>query len=656
MLIRFSAEFEQQLSQWLDAQIVRPLDVALLRALPQAAVLPDSLLLYLMLASAQVAQGHLCLDLSAAADDPLQLLPVAQRQRRQAQLLTAFCQQYPPSQIAASLAQYPELIATDASQHKQPFVLKAQRLYLRRYANDEAVIADFIAGRRVADLTLRQQLQPEVLRTLLQQLFPANGTDIDWQQQACALAASSYFAVITGGPGTGKTTTVLKLLLLLVEQANLGLNIILAAPTGKAAARLTESLAQSRARLAETVPHLAHLLPHLPVRAQTVHRLLSPMPDGNGFRYNATQPLPADVVIVDEASMLDVSLFAALVRALPANCRLILLGDKDQLASVEAGAVLAEICRHAEAGGYSHATSQWLAGLTGVSLPERYLSALSDPLDQQVVMLRHSHRFGADSGIGMLARAVNQGDSHLATLFPKLTTSSVEGQPAEIAAVVLQPQQLAQQVSRHLTKLLQPYFACLQQTVNPDNMNEQAIALHQQFSRLQLLCAVRQGPAGVETINQALELHLQQQRLIGRHSGWYHGRPVIILQNDYGTGLMNGDIGICLAVAQEGKVELRVAFLQPDGSSGRAVRWFLPGRLPPLETAFALTVHKSQGSEFSHAILLLPPTDSPVLTRELVYTAITRAKQQFSLYLTDWQILSAAISRKIARRGGLRLE
>lgn len=656
MFIRFSAEVEQQLDQWLDAHILRALDVALLRALPQSASLPDFVLLYLMLASAQVAQGHLCLDLAGAADDPLQLLPVAQRQLRQTKLLFAFCRQHPPGEVATILAKYPELVATDATQHQQPFVLKGQRLYLRRYANDEAVIADFIASRRVADQTLRQQLQPTVLRTLLQQLFPANGSDIDWQQQACALAASSYFAVITGGPGTGKTTTVLKLLLLLVQQAEQGLNIILAAPTGKAAARLTESLAQSRARLAESVPHLAHLLAYLPVRAQTVHRLLRPKPDGSGFRYNVTQPLPADVVIVDEASMLDVSLFAALVRALPANCRLILLGDKDQLASVEAGAVLAEICRHAEAGGYSPETSQWLAELTGVSLPASFLSSLSDPLDQQVVMLRHSHRFGADSGIGMLARAVNQGDSQLAPLFSQLAASALAGQAAEIAVELLQPQQLAQQVSRKLTRLLQPYFDCLEDPVSPDDMDQRAILLHQQFSRLQLLCAVRQGPAGVETINQALELHLQQQRLIGRHSGWYHGRPVIILQNDYGTGLMNGDIGICLAVVQEGKVELRVAFLQPDGSSGTLVRWFLPGRLPPLETAFALTVHKSQGSEFSHAILLLPPADSPVLTRELVYTAITRAKQQFSLYLTDWQVLNAAIMRKIARRGGLRLE
>lgn len=656
MLVRFSADFEQQLSQWQQARLLRPLDVALLRALPQAAALPEPLVLYLMLASAQLAQGHLCLDLAGAAVEPLQLLPVAQRQRRHAQLLLKFCQQYPPADIAAALASYPALIATQTSQKTQPFVLKSQRLYLRRYANDEAVIADFISGRRLADQQLRQQLHPDKLRQLLQQLFPVKGSEIDWQQQACALAASCYFAVITGGPGTGKTTTVLKLLLLLLQQTPSGLNIVLAAPTGKAAARLTESLGQSRAQLGQAVPQLGHLMPLLPVRAQTVHRVLARKPDGSGFRFDANQPLPADVVIVDEASMLDVSLFAALVRALPPQCRLILLGDKDQLASVEAGAVLAEICRHAEAAGYSRLTAQWLAELTGSELPDCYLSPQPDALDQQVVMLRRSYRFGADSGIGQLARAVNQGDSQMQALFRQLAVPVSAGSAVEVSAELLLPQQLATQVSRKLSNLLQPYFQLLQLPVHVSNMDQQAIALHQQFVQLQLLCAVRQGPAGVETINQALEQQLLQQRLIGRHSGWYHGRPVIILQNDYGTGLMNGDIGICLAVEQEGKSELRVAFLQPDGSSGSAVRWFLPGRLPPLETAFALTVHKSQGSEFSHAILLLPPTDSPVLTRELIYTAITRAKQQFSLYLTDWQVLSDAVQRRIIRHGGLRLD
>ena len=657
MLLRFSSPFENQLSQWQQAQLLRPLGVALLRAMPQAETVPESLLLYLMLASAQLAQGHLCLDFVVASDDPLQLLPVALRQRPQARTLEQFCALHPPAQAAIQLLSYPALVSTDLQQTSQPFVLRANRLYLRRYAADEQSIAGFIAGRRDADLQLRQQLQPQALRQLLMLLFPSEGADVNWQQQACALAASSYFAVITGGPGTGKTTTVLKLLLLLLRQSASGLHIVLAAPTGKAAARLTESLTQSRLQLAQSLPQLADLLPQLPARAQTVHRLLAPKPDGSGFRFHAGQLLPADVVIVDEASMLDVTLFAALVRALPPQCRLILLGDKDQLASVEAGAVLAEICRHAEAGGYSQQTADWLAQLTGQTLPPAFLTAKPDALDQHVVMLRKSHRFNEHSGIGQLARAVNVGDNKAGMLFQPSAAVGAEtvAATADLQAILLSKDQLAQQVSVRMVSLLTPYLQLLQQPVTSTNMEAQAQALHRQFAQVQLLCALRQGPAGVETINLALEQRLAQQRLIGKNSGWYHGRPVIVLQNDYSTGLMNGDIGICLAVEHEGQPQLRVAFLQPDSGNKNSVRWFLPGRLPQLETAFALTVHKSQGSEFSHAVLLLPPTESPVLTRELIYTAITRARTEFSLLLTDWQVFDQAVSRRIIRQGGLRL-
>ncbi len=661
MILRFSSTFETKLSQWQQAQLLRPLDVALLRAIPQAEALPEPLLLYLMLASAQLAQGHLCLDFTDAAKEPTRLLPVALRQSSHATKLKDFCRQHPPMQVATELLAYPALVSTDPRQTSQPFILRANRLYLRRYAADEQRIADFIDGRRQADLQLRQQVEPAVLRQLLSLLFPPEGVDVNWQQQACALAASSYFAVITGGPGTGKTTTVLKLLLLLLRQSASGLHIVLAAPTGKAAARLTESLTQSRLQLAQTLPQLADLLPQLPARAQTVHRLLAPKPDGSGFRFHAGQLLPADVVIVDEASMLDVSLFAALVRALPPQCRLILLGDKDQLASVEAGAVLAEICRHAEVGGYSQQTADWLAQLTGAALPAAFLSAQPDALDQHVVMLRKSHRFNEHSGIGQLARAVNVGDQQASQLFQFTTAvaADVDTDTAvvttDLHAVLLAKDQLAQQVSARMVTLLAPYLQMLQQPVTSANMAAQAQALHQQFAQVQLLCALRQGPAGVETINLALEQRLAQLRLIGKNSGWYHGRPVIVLQNDYSTGLMNGDIGICLAVEHEGQPQLRVAFLQPDSKNLSSVRWFLPGRLPQLETAFALTVHKSQGSEFNHAVLLLPPTESPVLTRELIYTAITRARTEFSLLLTDWTVFEQAVARRIVRQGGLRL-
>lgn len=697
MLQRYDADFEALLQDWLQAKILRPLDVALLRALPASQQVPAALRLYLMLASAQLAQGHLCLDFGAAAQDPLQLLPAHLRDKKAAGLLRAFCRAEPPAGIAAQLHAWPALVSHGAGtgagaeagaefgSGSSVFVLKGERLYLARYALAEQQIADFIEKRVQQDTQLRQQLPLQQARTLLQLLF-SKGQEGDagpnWQQQACALAASSSFAVITGGPGTGKTTTVLKLLLLLSQLSAQPLQMILAAPTGKAAARLTESLNQNKAKLLQQLSTaedagLGSAMASLPHKASTVHRLLGPTADG-GFRYGPGCLLPADVVIVDEASMLDASLLAALVQALPPQCRLILLGDKDQLASVEAGAVLAEICKNASAGGYASATAQWLAQLTGVALPPNYVSEAPAMLDQQVMMLRTSHRFASDSGIGRLAALVNQGDPGALQQFWQQDWPDVAVQTLAQSA---SGQLLARQACQQLMQLLAPYRHLVQKSAQPGEALQMQLALdaaqpgggrpadhapaaaealaqfarqvHQQFAGTQLLCAVRQGPAGVETINQLAEQLWLADAALPAGTLWYPGRPVIVQQNDYSTGLMNGDIGICLPTDGPAGSDLRVAFLSQDHSGG--VRWVLPGRLPAVETAFALTVHKSQGSEFSHAILLLPPQPSPVLTRELVYTAITRARQQFSLWLTDWGIWQQAVQSQIQRNGGLRL-
>lgn len=685
MLQRYDADFEAQLQDWLQAKILRPLDVALLRAIPASQQLPGALRLYLMLASAQLAQGHLCLDFVAAAQDPLQLLPAHLRDKKAAVLLRSFCRSEPPAAIAAALAAWPALVSSaadaGAGAASSVFVLKGQRLYLRRYALAEQQIADFIEKRVQQDAQLRQQLPLQQARTLLQLLFNKNqegDSGPNWQQQACALAASSSFAVITGGPGTGKTTTVLKLLLLLSQLSAQPLQMILAAPTGKAAARLTESLNQNKAKLLQQLnaaadTGLCSAMANLPHKASTVHRLLGPTADG-GFRYGPGCLLPADVVIVDEASMLDASLLAALVQALPPQCRLILLGDKDQLASVEAGAVLAEICKNAGAGGYASATAQWLAQLTGVALPSNFVSEAPAMLDQQVMMLRTSHRFASDSGIGRLAALVNQGDLSALQQFWQQDWPDVATQTLAQSA---SGQLLARQACQQLMQLLLPYRHLVQKAaglqpaaastgqaagealvINETPAAAEALAqfarqVHQQFAGTQLLCAVRQGPAGVETINQLAEQLWLADAALPAGTLWYPGRPVIVLQNDYSTGLMNGDIGICLPTDGPAGSDLRVAFLSEDHSGG--VRWVLPGRLPAVETAFALTVHKSQGSEFGHTILLLPSQPSPVLTRELVYTAITRARQRFSLWLTDWSIWQQAVQSQIQRNGGLRL-
>ena len=646
MFIRYSAQTEQRLAAWTKAQILRPLDVALLRALPGSATLPEPLLMLLMLASAQVAQGHVCLDLTVA--HPRLLLPALLRQGEAAQLLSQYFSQFPLRQLSHDLAQMAAgtdesaaLVAVIAQPNTaslsvttaKPFVLWQQRLYLWRYAVAESTISQFIRQRASGSIVG----ETAAVAAVLQRLFPANGrveAEPDWQLQACALAYLQPFAVITGGPGTGKTTTVIKLLLLLLSQQT-NLQIVLAAPTGKAAARLTESISQSAARLAAEWPTAVAWIQSQ--KAQTVHRLLQPKPDGSGFRYGVGRPIPADVVIVDEASMLDINLFAALLQALPAQCRLILLGDKDQLASVEAGAVLAELCAHAQEGRYSTETLTQLARLTGQSLPACYGAATADWLDQQVIMLRTSHRFAADSGIGALARAVNSGDE-------RSSLSLLQSGSADIKLLDLAtPAQLADFVIMQLDSYLR-----LAAEGNAQPPAQFASQLHQQLSSFQLLTALRQGPDGSETLNQLIEQRIRRVFGFDSQELWYPGRAVIILQNDYGTGLMNGDIGIALSAGDA----VRVAFVQTDGT----IRFLLPGRLPQHEAAYALTVHKSQGSEYQHAALYLPAQWSPVLNRELLYTAITRARQQFSLICPQPLVLQQAVLLKTERNGALRLQ
>lgn len=644
MFIRYSAPTEQRLAQWIQAQILRPLDINLLRALPGSADLPEPVLLLLMLASAQVAQGHVCLDLTVAHTKLL--LPALLRRSEAAQLLEQYFQQHPLDQLHQQLEQFasapaePECLVAVvdvassglADTAPKPFVLWRQRLYLWRYAVAESQISLFVQQRAGCRLSADYKAAAAVL----QQLFPSAGdtnTMPDWQLQACAMAYLKPFVVITGGPGTGKTTTVIKLLLLLLSQ-QADLQIVLAAPTGKAAARLTESISQSAGRLAAAWP--AEVAKVQTQKAQTVHRLLQPKPDGSGFRYGMGRPIPADVVIVDEASMLDISLFAALLRALSPQCRLILLGDKDQLSSVEAGAVLAELCAHAEEGRYGADTLSQLAALTGAPLPPCYGTASADLLDQQVIMLRTSHRFAADSGIGALARAVNSGDG-------RASLALLQGAYADISWLDLPtPAQLADFVIAQLRTYLQ-----LANSASEQSPAQFAALLHQQLSGFQLLTALRQGPDGSEALNQLIEQRIRRTFGFDSQELWYPGRAVIVLQNDYGTGLMNGDIGIALPAGDA----LRVAFVQADGS----IRFLLPGRLPQHEAAYALTVHKSQGSEYQHAALYLPAQWSAVLNRELLYTAITRARRQFSLICAQPAVLQQAVAVKTERNGALRL-
>ena len=678
---------------------------------PEAASTLALVLLGAALCSAQLGQGHACLDLQAVTADPAGIpgLPVADALHG----LDALRWQ-------AALRAWPQLVSCPAQAEDAcagrftPLVLAHGRLYLhrlwrceqdvqqgilQRLGRDDAAVAGAMDAQRAAAAANGADAIDDAQTARLQQaldvLFPSaltagaqadtrapadaadnGGRDTaadqpaDWQKIACVLASRQRFGLITGGPGTGKTTTVLRLLALLQWQALAAhgkpLRIGLAAPTGKAAARLSGSIAGAIGRLPlDDAPQGEAIRAAIPHAVSTLHRLLGSRPDSRHFRHDARNPLRLDVLVIDEASMIDLEMMAAVMHALPASARLILLGDKDQLASVEAGAILGELCARAQQGHYWPETAAWVSEVTREVVPPTLQDVAGTPLDQSICMLRHSHRFGADSGIGRLAAFVNAGDVQgVARLWREAGQGA--GQTGDIARYEVDASR------RGLRELViqgrgeQPvgyahYLQVMRQhqpapDADPTVFDAWAQQVLQAHGRFQLLCALRQGHWGVDHLNRQIAVWLQGAGLLAASEGWYAGRPVMITHNDYELGLMNGDVGITLA-GPGGR--LRVVFLNDRG----AVRWVLPSRLQAAGTVFAMTVHKAQGSEFDHAALAMPEALSPVLTRELVYTAITRARRFFTLVgpaaegeagtrgLDD--VMARAIRRQVQRASGL---
>ena len=643
---------------------LRPLDVALAHFMAERDIHASPSLLWLTaLLSRQLADGHLCLDLDALAEQAHeQDWPASWRER-----LRGLDAQ------RTTLMNSP-LVADDGGNPvNAPLVLDGHRLYLRRYWNHECQVAAAIDERLAKPQETPAQLADELTR-----LFPiataAPGENAahptnpmpNWPKIACALAARGAFTVITGGPGTGKTTTVVRLLGLLqtlqLREHTRPLRIRLAAPTGKAAARLNASIAAQLAQLdvGDTVRAA------IPAEVDTLHRLLGARPDTRRFRHDRANPLHLDVLVIDEASMIDLEMMSAVLAALPAAARLILLGDKDQLSSVEAGAVLGDLCRRAEDGHYDTATADWLRATTGDDI-RPFMRDDAQPLDQQLAMLRHSHRFDDASGIGQLARAVNRGDTRAAhALLGAPSTdlawarSATRTQLASIAVDGNHEHFLdhgnapSPHGYRHYLERLQHDRPAPDAGASAHDDWARDVLLA--FNHFQLLCALRHGLHGVEGLNQLVADALHARGLIETSIGWYEGRPVMVTRNDYNLGLANGDVGICLRMPDEsGKPSLSVAFLADAGTGLAArtrVRHVLPSRLGDVITVYAMTVHKSQGSEFEHTALVLPDESSQVLTRELLYTGITRARHWFSLVGSDG-IVDGTIARRTRRYSGL---
>jgi len=615
------------------AGVLSPLDRHLARAVHALQGCDPLTALGAALASRAVQLGHVCLDLRRLsfaeldADDALEGDWPAPEQLLEALLDSPLC-----TPIGSGVAAVDEVAAATT-----PLVLDRRgRLYLQRYARYERTLAAVLRqrARRVEDV------DTELLGAGLRRLFGnAEGDGAQGGESPLAgahakvacVAALHALAVICGGPGTGKTTTVVKILALLEEQAlarsERPLSVLLLAPTGKAARRLASSVQAGLAAL----PVSDAVRAAIPNEAYTIHRALGGGSSGR-FRHDESNPLPADVVLVDEVSMVDLALLYRLAIAIRPQARLILQGDKDQLASVEAGAILGDIYDPSAAAEWSRPFAAEMTALTGAPVlggrPER---GLSDCL----VSLEESFRYRADSGIGRLARAINGGDAGaaLAVLRGK-DPSSVERDAELFDPLLMSREAAASELERRATRGYTPFIQC----ADP----REKLALLGQY---RVLCAHRQGSFGVEQQNRNVEDCLARAGLIDPQATFYENRPIIVTQNDYTLGLFNGDVGV---VVRDEQGRLRVCF---EGAEG--LRLLAPGRLPPHETVFATTVHKSQGSEFDAVSIVLPEVPSALVGRELLYTAVTRARQRVEIF-GPAEVIRGAIARTVQRPSGLR--
>lgn len=513
------------------------------------------------------------------------------------------------------------------SESGQPFIIHKNKMYFQRYFHYETIILkklkEFIANEETVfekrvDLLLSQK---NVISNLFSKKSLHDSEDTpDWQLVAAINAVINNFTIITGGPGTGKTTTVAKILSILFH-ANPDLKVALAAPTGKAATRMAESLKNANSDLDESLKEkLETLIP------STIHRLLKTIKGSHYFRHNHENPLNFDVVIVDESSMIDTALFAKLLDAISPKTRLILLGDKDQLASVEAGSLFGDLCKALPATNqFSQERIQLIHSFTShaAKLSPAKMSENNHPLFQHIIELKYSHRFKDDEGIGKFSKAIIENNGPAIQSFFDHPDHQVKIDWKSDEDI--------------FNEFIRGYSSFIKET--------DTLSALKKLNQLRVLCAIREGERGLYATNKKIENYLIQKHLVKYTGDFYENRPIMVTSNNYELELFNGDVGI---IRKNEKGVAMAWFENADGS----LKSVFPAFISNLETVYAMTIHKSQGSEFNKVLIILPDQDIAILTRELLYTAITRAKEKVIVQGKKEVIVNAANAR-VKRTSGI---
>ena len=572
------------------------------------------------LVSKRLQEGHICIDLEKTE--------LAKDYESLPDYFKSSLTELSPDQLSEK-----EAWVSKIESIKKPFIISNNKLYLYRYYNYESQIIDalkrFLAAEKegTADRIEKLNAIKDFVKSDLQADLKENAIDkdeqIDWQLSASITAYLNNFTIITGGPGTGKTTTVAKILALLYKTEPEA-RVIFAAPTGKAAQRVLESLKSTN-----QVPQEIKLKFNT-LESKTIHRLLGFIPGSPYFRHNSENYLAYDVIIVDEASMIDVALFAKLISAVNPKSRLILLGDKNQLASVEAGSLLGDMCNSLE---HLNRMSKERLGLINeliaediAKIPETYgLATTTDLLFDHVVELKFSHRFDSSGGIGLISKAIISGDAE--QLEKLVTANNNPGVKFDQA---------------YKTEVFEGFVDGYKHYINETNHR---LALNK-MNQLRVLGVTKEGPKGLHQANKRTETYLKRQGCLNAYTDIYSNKPVMITKNYNDIALFNGEVGL---IRKDDQQAYRVYF--PDKEN--EVRTFIPGLLPDLETVFAMSIHKSQGSEFNKILILLPDDkDNPLLTRELLYTAITRAKEEV-IVQGSLEVILETIKKKVKRASGI---